>query len=140
MFSKPYFVKFKFDIENIEQNQKHLWLHLNDNIQQFTTEFELLVENDYVEFAIQHHDPSLYFSKQTFINNHAIIKSITVDDFWIFSPPWLFNKVIYDEKYIEHVKPYNPTWETVLDENCQSLHFNGHLLFTFRIPVIRNFK
>ena len=140
MFSEPYFLKFKIDVENLEQNQKYLWLHLNDNVQKFKTEFEVLVENDQVEFAIQHLDLSLYFSEQTFINNHAIIKSITVDNFWIFSPPWLFNEVVYDKKYIEHVKSRNPTWETALDKNCQSLHFNGHLLFKFQCPVIRNFK
>ena len=140
MFSEPYFLKFKLDVENLEQNQNCLWLHLNGNVQKFKTEFEVLVEDDHVEFAIQHLDTSLYFSEQIFINNHAIIKSIKVDNFWIFSPPWFFNKVVYDKKYIEHVKLRNPTWETALDKHCQSLHFNGHLLFKFQCPVIRNFK
>jgi len=140
MLSEPYFLKFKFDVENLEQNQNYLWLHLDDDVQKFKTEFKVLVENNHIKFAIQHLNPSLYLTEKTFINNHAIIKSITVDDFWIFSPPWLFNKVAYDEKYIKHIKPYSPTWETALNENCQSLHFNGHLLFNFQCPVIRNFK
>ena len=140
MFSEPYLVKFKFDVENLQQNQNYLWLHINGTAQKFTPNISLLAENHYIKFDIQHINPSLYFTEQTYIHDFVNIKSITVDDFWIFKPPFLFNKVTYDNKYAEHVSLHGGSWETELTENCQSFHFNGRLHFNFKFPIIRNFK
>ena len=140
MFSEPYIVKFKFNVKNLDLNQNYLWIYFNGEPKKFNPEIEILVNSDNIEFDIRHFNPGLYLSKQAHIQNHAVINSITVDDFWVFRPPFLHNIVVYDQDYLAHVKIHGQGWETQLNKNCQSFHFNGRLRFNFKFPTIRNFS
>lgn len=104
----------------------------NDIIKEFSIKNKII---DQYILKISRHEQGLYHTQRLTHESHVFVDKIILDNFWTIDEKNHWSTTSYDQKYVNHLKDKQVTWELSKKMYNNILYFNGSLIYNITIPI-----